>query len=102
MKRKRKSNEKYQLLVGSTIRTFCFDSELCIRHRAESTGFWGKASVPERKKARFSQEKLAEKAGLTRNYIGDIERAEKKVTLEALAKIAKALKCRVRDLAWDV
>jgi transcriptional regulator with XRE-family HTH domain len=55
-----------------------------------------------RKKARLSQEQLAEKADLTRNYIGDIERAEKKVTVEALAKIAKALKCRVRDLVWDV
>jgi transcriptional regulator with XRE-family HTH domain len=53
-------------------------------------------------KARLSQEQLAEKADLTRNYIGDIERAEKKITLETLAKIAKALKCRVRDLTWDI
>jgi DNA-binding XRE family transcriptional regulator len=62
----------------------------------------GEAVRAERKKARLSQEKLAEKADLTRNYIGDIERAEKKVTLEALAKIARALRCRVRDLLWDV
>ena len=55
-----------------------------------------------RKRAALSQEQLAEKAGLTRNYIGDIERAEKKITLETLAKIAKALKCRVRDLTWDI
>jgi transcriptional regulator with XRE-family HTH domain len=55
-----------------------------------------------RKKARLSQEQLAEKADLTRNYIGDIERAEKKITLETLAKIAKALKCRVRDLTWNI
>ena len=61
----------------------------------------GEAVRAQRKKARLSQEKLAERAGLTRNYIGDIERAEKKVTLEALAKIAKALKCRLRDLVWD-
>ena len=52
----------------------------------------------ERKRAGFSQEKLAEKAGLTRNYIGDIERAEKNVSLEALAKIARALRCRIGDL----
>jgi transcriptional regulator with XRE-family HTH domain len=45
---------------------------------------------------------LAEKSDFTRNYIGDIERGEKKATVEALAKIAKALKCRVRDLVWDV
>ena len=62
----------------------------------------GEAVRARRKKARLSQEQLAEKADLTRNYIGDIERAEKKITLETLAKIAKALKCRVRDLTWDI
>lgn len=62
----------------------------------------GETVRARRTKAHWSQEKLAEKAGFTRNYIGDIERAEKKVTLEALAKLAKALKCRVRDLTWDV
>ena len=56
----------------------------------------------KRKKSHLSQEQLAEKADLTRNYIGDIERADKKITLETLAKLAKALKCRVRDLAWDI
>jgi transcriptional regulator with XRE-family HTH domain len=56
----------------------------------------------KRRKLHLSQEDLAEKADLTRNYIGDIERAEKKVTLETLAKIAKALKCRVRELTWEI
>jgi transcriptional regulator with XRE-family HTH domain len=56
----------------------------------------------KRKKLHLSQEDLAEKADLTRNYIGDIERAEKKVTLETLAKIAKALKSRVRELTWEI
>jgi transcriptional regulator with XRE-family HTH domain len=55
----------------------------------------GESIRARRKKTRLSQEQLAEKADLTRNYIGDIERAEKKITLEALAKIAKTLKCRV-------
>jgi transcriptional regulator with XRE-family HTH domain len=62
----------------------------------------GETVRARRKKARLSQEQLAEKADLTRNYIGDIERAEKKITLETLAKIAKALKCRVRDLTWEI
>lgn len=44
-----------------------------------------------REKAKWSQEKLAEKAQLNRNYIGEIERAEKRISLEALWKIAKAL-----------
>ncbi|MCD4812726.1 helix-turn-helix domain-containing protein [bacterium] len=46
----------------------------------------------------LSQEKLAELADLHRNYIGMIERAERNVTLMNAAKIAKALKLRVRDL----
>jgi transcriptional regulator with XRE-family HTH domain len=55
----------------------------------------------KRIKAGLSQEQLAEKAQLARNYIGNIERAEYKVTVETLAKIAKALRVRVRDLVND-
>ena len=62
----------------------------------------GEAIRVARKKAGLSQEELAEKVNLTRNYIGTIERAERKITLETLARIAKALKCRVRDLIWDI
>jgi transcriptional regulator with XRE-family HTH domain len=61
----------------------------------------GEAVRSRRKKLGLSQEELAEKTDLTRNYIGDIERAEKKITLETLARIAKALKCRLRDFIWD-
>ena len=46
----------------------------------------------ERKKMNLSQEKLADKAGLHRTYVGMIERAEKNITLLNIAKIAKALK----------
>jgi transcriptional regulator with XRE-family HTH domain len=52
----------------------------------------------EREKLGWSQEKLAEKADLARNYIGNVERAEYKITVETLAKIAKALKLTVHDL----
>jgi len=52
----------------------------------------------ERRRAGLSQEELAEKADLNRNYIGEIERAEKKITLETLQRIAKALKLRITDL----
>jgi len=61
----------------------------------------GNAVRAERKKARLSQETLAERADLTRNYIGQIERAEKKVTLEALAKVAKGLKIAIAELIRD-
>lgn len=53
-------------------------------------------------KAGLSQEMLAERADLARNYIGNIERAEYKVTVETLAKIAGALGVRVRDLVRDI
>ena len=58
----------------------------------------GETIRARRSKARLSQERLAEKADVTRNYIGQIERAEKKITLETLHKVAIALKVRVRDL----
>jgi len=62
----------------------------------------GKTLREERKRAGISQEKLAEKAGLTRNYIGQTERAEKRIHLETLARIAKALGVQVRDLVRDI
>ncbi len=62
----------------------------------------GETIRSERKKAHFSQEMPAEKADLNRNYIGEIERAEKKITLVTLEKIAKAFKLDVRDLLRDI
>ena len=62
----------------------------------------GEAVRAERLKAGLSQEQLAERADLARNYIGNIERAEYKVTVEVLARIAKALNLRVRDLTRDI
>lgn len=56
----------------------------------------------QRVKIGFSQEQLAEKAQLSRNYIGNIERAEHKVTVEALARIAKALKVTIHDLTRGI
>ena len=44
-----------------------------------------------RNKAGFSQDELAERAGLHFTYIGQVERGEKNATLESIAKIARAL-----------
>ena len=62
----------------------------------------GETVRAERIKAGLSQEQLAEKADLARNYIGNIERAEYKVTVEVLARIARALKLSVSDLTRDI
>ncbi|GBR74483.1 transcriptional regulator XRE family [Candidatus Termititenax aidoneus] len=44
-----------------------------------------------RKKLCLSQEKLAERAGLHRTYIGGVERGERNITLDSLQVIAIAL-----------
>ena len=62
----------------------------------------GQSIRAARKKAGLSQEQLAEKADLSRNYIGNVERAEYQITLETLARIAKALNLTVHDLTRDI
>ena len=55
-----------------------------------------------RRNLKWSQEKLAEKSDLHHNYIGDIERGEENVSVDALMRIATALKVRLSDLVRDV
>jgi transcriptional regulator with XRE-family HTH domain len=51
-----------------------------------------------RKARRLSQEELAERANLHYTLIGSVERGERNVTLENLAKIAKGLGLPLREL----
>jgi len=48
-----------------------------------------------RKQKKFSQEELAQKTGLHRTYISDIERGNRNVSLENIKKIANALDVRM-------
>lgn len=59
---------------------------------------FGQKVREERSKIGLSQEKLAERAGVHRTYIGMIERAEKNITLENIEKIAKALEISLDKL----
>ena len=52
----------------------------------------GKAVRDLRKARNWSQEELAEKAGLHRNYVGGVERGERNIALLNIVAIARALK----------
>ncbi len=51
-----------------------------------------------RQKHGLSQEELADRAGLNRNYVGMIEREENAPTVDALEQIAKALDINAAEL----
>lgn len=48
-----------------------------------------------RKTAKLSREKLAERAGINSNYLGEIERGEKWPSLEIISSLAKILNVAV-------
>jgi len=50
----------------------------------------------------WSQEKLAEKSELHHNYIGDIERGEENVSVDALMRISAALKTSLSNLVQGI
>lgn len=50
-----------------------------------------------RKAAKLSREKLAERAGINSNYLGEIERGEKWPSLEILSALARVLNVSVGD-----
>ena len=49
----------------------------------------------------WSQEDLAEVSGLHRTYIGDIERAERNISIDNIEKLAKAFKISITELFKD-
>ena len=55
-----------------------------------------------RKKAEMTQERLGELADLNPKYVGEVERMEKTISVDALYRVAKALKVRLRDLVRDM
>jgi ribosome-binding protein aMBF1 (putative translation factor) len=63
--------------------------------------FLGQAIRAKRRKLELSQEKLAEKAGLSTVFISRVERAKESPSVDSLVKIARALNVPVRKLVAD-
>lgn len=57
----------------------------------------GKRVREHREAAGLTQEQLAHQCGWHRTYVGMIERAEKRVSVERLAHLCKALKTTLSD-----
>jgi len=66
--------------------------------KASAKSLFGKAIRALREERGYSQEELAERAELHRNYVGGVERGERNVALENIVKLATALSVRTRDL----
>ncbi|WP_213803229.1 helix-turn-helix domain-containing protein [Granulicella sp. dw_53] len=66
--------------------------------KASIKSLFGIALRALREERGYSQEELAERAGLHRNYVGSVERGERNVALENIVKLAGALSIRSKDL----
>jgi transcriptional regulator with XRE-family HTH domain len=66
--------------------------------KASTKSLFGIALRALREERGYSQEELAERAGLHRNYVGGVERGERNVALENIVKLAGALSVRTKDL----
>jgi transcriptional regulator with XRE-family HTH domain len=66
--------------------------------KASPKSVFGKVVRSLREQRGYSQEELAERAGIHRNYVGGVERGERNVALENIVKLAGALSVRTRDL----
>ena len=92
---------KIHINVGGGVRLIADSLLACAPQACLSPNRRG-GNPRRRKEAGLTQEKLAEKAGLHHNFIGEIERSNQDLSLSSLVKIAKALNVRVRDLVANV
>ena len=80
------------------IPSFPQDSVVRENERSDIKWLFGRAVRKRRRELDLSQEELAERAGLHRNYISDIERGDRNPSLENIYKLSKALGIKVSAL----
>lgn len=71
---------------------------MCDRNGLDIKQRFGLAIKQRRQELGVSQEELAYNASLHRTYISDIERGTRNVSIENIAKLAKALNISISDL----
>jgi len=59
---------------------------------------FGRAVRKRRQELGLSQEELADRAGIHRTYVGDVERGERNIALQNIEKLAKALDVPISTL----
>lgn len=79
---------------------FCANYSMSKKYRKKSELLvaFGDVIRNLRKGKGFSQEELADRAGLHRTYIGMIERGEKNIALENINKLSKALNTPMHEI----
>jgi transcriptional regulator with XRE-family HTH domain len=68
---------------------------------SDLTVHFGRKLHQVRKTKGMTQEQLADAAGLSRNYVNDVERGRRNVTLATIASLARALDVRMAELMPD-
>jgi transcriptional regulator with XRE-family HTH domain len=63
---------------------------------------FGRSVRSLRKRRGLSQEDLAEKSGISRNYVSDIERGVRNPGLLVMVALAKALRVSLRELVEEI
>ncbi len=71
------------------------------RFKAPEAVLFGQSLRRFRNARDWSQERLAEAAGITLNYVGNLERGEQGPSLNVLVRLAKALEMDVPTLLAD-
>jgi DNA-binding XRE family transcriptional regulator len=89
---------RHTRLVFAIVAKTAKNRKAILRHRK----IIGDAVRQHRKKTGLTQEKLAELVNLNPKYLGEVERGEKIISIEALLRIAKTVKAPVRNFFRDV